>query len=170
MASKPKSGLRKYTLNGGLFTLPLRGLLASSFANSCCLGENLSGEIIGKRALSCASRAAGMPKANASSAMVKSFFIRSSRTTISLRQVLSWVLLPLAGIISIGENVHNETQGAIADCNCYRGLGTSQELVVNLTLRSDVLALSKQPLVRARTEVIRRFALFNVACSLNRCH
>jgi len=44
--------------------------------------------------------------------------------------------------------VHNETQGAIADCNCYRGLGTSQELVVNLTLRSDVLALSKQPLVR----------------------
>ena len=73
------------------------------------------------------------------------------------------MLLPLAGIISIGENVHNETQGAIADCNCYRGLGTSQELVVNLTLRSDVLALSKQPLVRARTEVIRRFALFNVA-------
>src|SRR5437773_9527395 len=46
------------------------------------------------------------------------------------RQVLSWVLLPLAGIISIGENVHNEMQGAIADCNCYRGLGTSQELVV----------------------------------------
>src|SRR5438876_12166513 len=87
-----------------------------------------------------------MPKANASSAMVKSFFIRSSRTTISLRQVWSWVLSPLAGIISIGENVHNEMQGAIADCNCYRGLGTSQELVVNLTLRSDVLALSKQPL------------------------
>ena len=73
------------------------------------------------------------------------------------------MLLPLAGIISIGENVHNETQGAIADCKRYRGLGTSQELVVNLTLRSDVLALSKQPLVRARTEVIRRFALFNVA-------
>src|SRR2546428_7035934 len=105
-----------------------------------------------------------MPKANASSAMVKSFFIRSSRTTISLRQVLSWVLLPLAGIISIGENVHNETQGAIAGCNCYRGLGTN----IAGACRGPDLAqrcprAEQAAAGPARTEVIRRFALFNVA-------
>src|ERR1700704_2691641 len=75
----PNSGLRKYTLNGGLLMLPPpplaeRGLSVSALINSFCLAVCLSIEIGGKRVLSAALKRLGAAKA-ASNAIAMVFFI-----------------------------------------------------------------------------------------------
>src|ERR1700752_984227 len=75
----PNSGLRKYTLNGGLLMLPPpplaeRGLSVSALTNSFCLGVCLSAGIGGKRVLSAALKRLGAARA-ASNAIAMVFFI-----------------------------------------------------------------------------------------------
>src|SRR5438045_2602876 len=86
IACRPNSGLRKYTLNGGLFTLPLRGLFFSKSANSFCCGVNCSGAIGGKRTLSAA--ITGNASATASPAATASFFIDLSRLDVGQHRIL----------------------------------------------------------------------------------
>src|SRR6267378_1240261 len=78
----PNSGLRKYTLNGGLLMLPPpplaeRGLSVSALINSFCLAVCLSAGIGGKRVLSAALKRLGAAKA-ASNAIANVFLISSS--------------------------------------------------------------------------------------------
>src|SRR6267378_89740 len=78
----PNSGLRKYTLNGGLLMLPPpplaeRGLSVSALINSFCLAVCLSAAIGGKRVLSAALKRLGAAKA-ASNAIANVFLISSS--------------------------------------------------------------------------------------------
>src|SRR5260221_8302030 len=78
----PNSGLRKYTLNGGLLMLPPpplaeRGLSVSALINSFCLAVCLSGGIGGKRVLSAAASMPGAAMA-ASNAIANVFLISSS--------------------------------------------------------------------------------------------
>src|SRR5690349_919234 len=78
----PNSGLRKYTLNGGLLMLPPpplaeRGLSVSALTNSFCLAVWLSAGIGGKRVLSAALKRPGAAKA-ASNAIANIFLISSS--------------------------------------------------------------------------------------------
>src|SRR6185436_7556861 len=75
----PKSGLRKYTLNGGLLMLPPpplaeRGLSVSALINSFCLAVCCSAGIGGKRVLSAALNRLGAAKA-VSNAIAIVFFI-----------------------------------------------------------------------------------------------
>src|SRR5882672_5820395 len=75
----PNSGLRKYTLKGGLLMLPPpplaeRGLSVSALMNSFCLAVCLSAGIGGKRVLSAALKRPGAAKA-ASNAIAMVFFI-----------------------------------------------------------------------------------------------
>src|SRR5882762_5623361 len=78
----PNSGLRKYTLNGGLLMLPPpplaeRGLSVSALINSFSLAVCLSAGIGGKRVLSAALKRLGAAKA-ASNAIANVFPISSS--------------------------------------------------------------------------------------------
>src|SRR5438552_475335 len=78
----PNSGLRKYTLNGGLLMLPPpplaeRGLSVSALINSFCLAVCLSAGIGGNRVLSAALKRLGAAKA-ASNAIANVFLISSS--------------------------------------------------------------------------------------------
>src|SRR5712671_6533286 len=82
----PNSGLRKYTLNGGLLMLPPpplaeRGLSVSSLINSFCLAVCLSAGIGGKRVLSAALKRLGAAKA-ASNAIANVFLMSSSLNVI----------------------------------------------------------------------------------------
>src|SRR5690348_2855960 len=79
MASMPNSGLRKYTLKGGLLMLPppplaARGLSVSVLMNSFCLAVCLSTGIGGKRVLSAALKRLGAAKA-ASNAIAMVLFM-----------------------------------------------------------------------------------------------
>src|SRR6266581_8835565 len=89
----PNSGLRKYTLNGGLLMLPPpplaeRGLSVSALMNSFSLAVCLSAGIGGKRVLSAALKRLGAAKA-ASNAIANVFLIFSSLNVTGLN-VTGW--------------------------------------------------------------------------------
>src|SRR6185436_14295941 len=105
----PKSGLRKYTLNGGLLMLPPpplteRGLSVSALTNSFCLAVCLSAGIGGKRVLSAALKRLGAANA-ASNAIANVFLISSSLNVIGSRPFGQSLIEPILDSGRDGANI-----------------------------------------------------------------
>src|SRR5829696_1125879 len=103
----PNSGLRKYTLKGGLLMLPpaplaARGLSVSALTNSFCLAVCFSTGIGGKRVLSAALKRPGAARAPSTAIAMVLFMLFSL-------------------FVTGGSPVRAEPARRIFDSGCYSG-------------------------------------------------